>query len=116
MSPADASEERLTEDTLFLACTRPTMVAGAPMEAVGLIAMTTAVAFLAGRSLIYLLIAPALWLTCRAICRNDHNAFRILLAFVRTRSRANNRAAWGGGSPTPLALRRRFIPQEVDRG
>ena len=27
------ADERLTEDTLFLACTRPAMIAGVPMEA-----------------------------------------------------------------------------------
>lgn len=34
MSPA--KEERLAEDTVLLACTRPAMVAGAPMEVMGL--------------------------------------------------------------------------------
>lgn len=109
-------DDRLTEDILFLACTRPAMVLGVPMEAMGLIMMVCAVAFLAGNSLLYLLVAPALWLICRAICRTDHNAFRILLAFVETKGRARNSAVWGGSSPTPLPLRRRLTAMEVDRG
>ena len=32
-----ASEDRLVENPLFLACTRPAMVLGVPMEALGLI-------------------------------------------------------------------------------
>lgn len=92
------------------------MVLGVPMEAMGLIMMVSAVAFLAGNSLLYLLVAPGLWLVCRAICRTDHNAFRILLAFVETKGRARNGALWGGSSPTPLPLRRRLTAAEVDRG
>jgi type IV secretion system protein VirB3 len=44
------ADERLTEDTLFLACTRPAMVAGVPMEAMGLNLMLTATVFLAAHS------------------------------------------------------------------
>jgi type IV secretion system protein VirB3 len=113
---APASDDRLTEDTLFLACTRPAMVLGVPMEAMGLIMVVSAVAFLAGDSLLYLLVAPALWLTCRAICRTDHNAFRILLMFIQTKGRARNQALWGGSSPSPLSLRRRLTVGEVERG
>jgi type IV secretion system protein VirB3 len=109
-------QEPLIEDTLFLACTRPAMVLGVPMEGMGLIMMVGAIAFLASNSLLYLLVAPALWLVCRAVCRNDYNAFRILLLYVDTKGRARNRAVWGGSSPTPLALRRALRPSEVERG
>ena len=109
-------EERLTRDTLFLACTRPAMVLGVPMEGMGLIMMVAAVGFLASGSLLYLLIAPALWLVCRAVCRNDHNAFRILFLYVETKGRARNIALWGGSSPTPLPLKRARRPREMARG
>ncbi len=98
--------ERLTEDTLFLACTRPAMVLGAPMESVAINIMISATAFLAGRSLLYLLIAPALHMVFRAVCRSDPNAFRVLWRYVDTKGRARNAAVWGGSSPTPLPLRR----------
>ena len=39
------ADERLTEDTLFLACTRPAMIAGVPMEAMGLNLMVTATVY-----------------------------------------------------------------------
>lgn len=109
-------EERLTEDTLFLACTRPAMVAGVPMEAMGLNVMVSAIAFLAGHSLAWLLIAPALHLVFRAICKHDPNAFRVLWQFVETKGRARNGSAWGGSSSTPLPLKRRFKPAEAARG
>jgi type IV secretion system protein VirB3 len=111
-----ADHERLTEDTLFLACTRPAMVLGAPMEAVGVNLMVSAVAFLAGGSLLYLLVAPALHLVFQAICKADPNAFRVLWLFVETKGRARNGGLWGGSSASPLPLRRRRTAQALARG
>ena len=109
-------EERLVEDVLFLACTRPAMILGAPMEAVGINVILTAIAFLAGHSPLYLLIAPVLHLVFQAICKSDHNAFRVLWLYVETRGRARNSGLWGGSSATPLPLRRRFVAEELGRG
>ncbi len=111
-----APEERLAEDTLFLACTRPAMIAGVPMEAVGLNLMVTATVFLAAHSPAYLLIAPAVHLVFRAICKHDHNASRVLWMFVDTKGRARNGSLWGGSSSTPLPVKRRYAATEVNRG
>lgn len=108
--------ERLIEDTLFLACTRPALFLGVPMEAVGANLIVSATAFLAGGSPAYLLVAPALHLVSRAVCKADPNAFRILGLFLETKGRARNGRLWGGSSATPLALRRRFDAAEVRRG
>jgi type IV secretion system protein VirB3 len=108
--------ERLTEDTLFLACTRPALVLGVPMEAMGVNLILSSVAFLAGGSLLYLLIAPALHVVFQAICKSDPNAFRVLYLFVETRGRARNGGLWGGSSASPLPLRRRFQASELNRG
>lgn len=109
------AEERLAEDVLFLACTRPAMFLGAPMEAMGINIILTAIAFLGGHSLLYLLIAPALHLVFQAICKSDHNAFRVLWLYVDTKGRSRNGALWGGSSATPLPLRRRFVALELAR-
>lgn len=109
-------EERLAEDTLFLACTRPAMIAGVPMEAMGVNVMLSAVAFLAGHSLLYLLATPVLHLVFAAVCKSDHNAFRLLYLYVDTKGRARNGGLWGGSSPAPLPLLRRFQPIEARRG
>ncbi len=108
--------ERLDEDTLFLACTRPALFLGVPMEAVGLNLMVSATAFLGGGSMGYLLAAPALHLVFRAICKADPNAFRVLYLFVETKGRGRNGRLWGGSSTSPLPLRRRFHPAEQSRG
>jgi type IV secretion system protein VirB3 len=101
-----APGEHLTEDTLFLACTRPALVLGVPMEAMGVNLILSSVAFLAGGSMLYLLVAPALHLVFQAVCRADPNAFRVLYLWVETRGRSRNGGLWGGSSASPLPLRR----------
>jgi len=98
--------ERLAEDILLLACTRPALVLGVPMEAMGLNLILSTVAFLASGSLLYLLVAPALHLVFAAICKADPNAFRVLYLYVETKGRARNGGLWGGSSASPLPLRR----------
>lgn len=110
------AEERLMQDALFLACTRPAMVMGVPMEAMGVNIILSGIVFLIGGSLIYLLVAPALHLVFRAICRVDHNAFRLLFVWLDTRGRSRNGAVWGGASPTPLPLVRRLKGRELRHG
>ncbi|WP_269714871.1 type IV secretion system protein VirB3 [Caulobacter sp. NIBR2454] len=98
--------ERLTRDTLFLACTRPALVLGVPMEAMGINLIVSAVAFLGGGSLLYLLAAPAVHLVLRAICRHDHHALRLWWLHLQTRGRSRNAALWGGSACSPLAFRK----------
>jgi type IV secretion system protein VirB3 len=109
-------DERLIEDILFLACTRPAMVAGVPMEAMGANMILSSTVFLAAHSPAYLLIAPALHLVFRAVCKHDHNAFRVLWQFIETKGRARNSSVWGGSSATPLPLRRCYSLTEALRG
>jgi type IV secretion system protein VirB3 len=110
------AETRLIDEPLFLACTRPAMVLGVPMEAMGVNVILSGLAFLVGGSLLYLLVAPAMHLVFRAICKADHNAFRLLFVFVDTKGRSRNGAIWGGSSPTPLPLVRRFRAEDLRHG
>lgn len=110
------AEARLIDEPLFLACTRPAMVMGVPMEAMGVNVILSGLGFLVGGSLLYLLIAPAVHLVFRAICKADHNAFRLLFVFVDTKGRSRNGAIWGGSSPTPLPLVRRFRAGDLRHG
>ena len=50
---------------------------------------------------------------CRAIVRTDHNAFRILVAWLDTRGRARNTATWGGSSITPLRLVKNYDERDL---
>ncbi|WP_372784665.1 type IV secretion system protein VirB3 [Phenylobacterium sp.] len=111
----EAAVERLEEEPLFLACTRPAMVLGVPMEAMGLNVVVSCVAFLAAGSMLWLLLAPALHLAFRAICRSDANAFRVLYLWLETKGRSRNGGVWGGSSLSPLPLRRPRTWREVAR-
>ena len=104
--PDHSFAERLEEEPLFLACTRPAMIWGVPMEAVGLNVMVSCIAFLAAGSMLWLLVAPALHLVFAAVCKSDPNAFRVIYLWVETKGRARNGGVWGGSSPSPLRLRR----------
>jgi type IV secretion system protein VirB3 len=113
---AASSEARLTEDPLFLACTRPATIAGVPMEAMGVNVMLSATIFLAANSPRYLLIAPVLHLVFRAICKHDPHAFRVLWQYVETKGRSRNGGLWGGSSASPLPVIRRRRAEAVLRG
>ena len=110
------SDDRLVEEPLFLACTRPALILGVPMEAMGINLIVSTVAFLASGSLLYLLIAPVLHLVFQAVCKADPNAFRVLYLFIETKGRSRNGALWGGSSSSPLPLRRRRRGREAPRG
>ena len=109
-------EEPLSEEPLFLACTRPALILGVPMEAMAVNLMVSSIAFLAGGSLAYLLIAPVLHLVFQAVCKADPNAFRVLYLFIETKGRSRNGGLWGGSSASPLPLRRRCTAMEARRG
>lgn len=110
------SDERLVEDNLFLACTRPAMILGVTMEAFGLNVIFSSVLFILAGSLLYGLVAIPIHLACRLVCRHDPNQFRILLAWIETKARHRNARLWGGSSCTPLKLVRRHGRRELAHG
>ena len=107
------SDERLAEDTLFLACTRPAMVLGVTMEAFGVNVMFSSILFILGGSLLYGLVAVPIHLACRLLCRHDPNQFRLLFAWFDTRGRHRNGRLWGGSSCTPLRLKRCYTARDL---
>lgn len=110
------SDERLAEDTLFLACTRPAMILGVTMEAFGLNMMFSSILFILAGSLLYGVIALPIHFACRVVCRHDPNQFRILFAWLETKGRHRNGRTWGGSSCTPLKLVRRYTLRDLAHG
>ena len=104
---------KLEEDTLFLACTRPAMIAGVTMEAMGANVMMTTILYIIAGSIAYALVGVVFHLIFRALVKHDHNMFRILLAWIETRGRSRNGAHWGGASLTPLRLVRRYDERDL---
>ncbi|MDO5897044.1 type IV secretion system protein VirB3 [Agrobacterium sp. Azo12] len=103
----------LEEDTLFLACTRPAMVAGVTMEAMGINIMLTTVLYITAGSIAYALVGIVFHLVFRSLVKQDHNMFRILLAWIETRGRARNAAYWGGATLSPLRLVRCYNERDL---
>ncbi|SDA87686.1 type IV secretion system protein VirB3 [Sinorhizobium sp. NFACC03] len=103
----------LEEDTLFIACTRPAMIAGVTMEAMGINIMLTTILFIVAGSIAYALVGGVFHLVFRALVTHDHNLFRILLAWVGTRGRTRNGTYWGGATLSPLRLTRRHDERDL---
>ncbi|MGK6315616.1 type IV secretion system protein VirB3 [Neorhizobium sp. DT-125] len=103
----------LEEDTLFLACTRPAMVAGVTMEAMAVNVMLTTILYIVSGSILYALVGVVFHVVFRALTKHDHNMFRILLAWIETRGRSRNGAFWGGATLTPLKLVRRYDERDL---
>ncbi len=108
-----ADRPTLEDDTLFIACTRPAMIAGVTMEAMGLNVMATTIFYLAAGSVAYALVGVVFHFVFRALVKHDHNMFRILVAWVETRGRSRNSGYWGGATLSPLRLALRFDERDI---
>lgn len=106
----------LHEDTLFLACTRPAMIAGVTMEAMGINVIVTSMLFILGANLSLALVGVVFHVVFKALCKHDHNMFRIVVAHLETRGRCLNANFWGGSSVTPLKLVRRYDERDLNLG
>ena len=103
----------LEEDTLFLACTRPAMIAGVTMEAMGINVMLTNILFIMAGSLKYVAVGIVIHFVFRSIIKYDHNMFRILMAYLNTKGRCLNASFWGGSSLSPLRLVRYYDERDL---
>lgn len=105
--------QSLTEDLLFLACTRPAMWHGVPLEALAINGMATGVVFVMMANPFYLLIGAVIHYTTRTLISHDYNLFTTLRLWVETKGRARNKERWGGSSISPLPLGPARHPREV---
>jgi type IV secretion system protein VirB3 len=105
--------EGLTEDPLFLACTRPAMWQGVPVEALSINAMFTTIIFVVMGNPFYMLIGVVIHYTIRAVISKDYNFFTTLRLWMETKGRARNTDKWGGSSVSPIPLRRAKKAGEV---
>jgi type IV secretion system protein VirB3 len=98
------AQDHLTEDTLFLACTRPAMWQGVPLEALAINGMVTGVVFVLMSNPFYLLIGVVVHYVIRALISHDYNMFKTLRLWADTKGRARNKDHWGGSSVSPLPI------------
>ena len=109
-------------DVLFLACTRPAMFVGIPIQAFGVLIIVCGEVFvlsgLATHSVWRLFWCGVLSLASYGVCRVltgiDHNIFGILFLWITTKGRASrNSPYWGGSSASPSPLRMRRTMQDI---
>ncbi len=108
-----AKATSIEEDILFLACTRPAMIGGVTMEAMGLNVMLTTILYITAGSLAYALVGVVFHFLFRTLLKHDHNMFRILLSWIETRGRSRNTSYWGGATLSPLRLTRRYDERDL---
>ncbi|MBZ9739750.1 MULTISPECIES: type IV secretion system protein VirB3 [unclassified Mesorhizobium] len=108
-----SEKTNLEEDTLFLACTRPAMIGGVTMEAMGVNMISTTILFIVAGSVAYALVGVVVHFIFKAVVKHDHNMFRVLLGWIDTRGRARNTGLWGGSSLTPMKLVRRYDERDL---
>ena len=93
---------RVSEDTLFLAMTRPAMVMGLPLEAAMLVmGIGAATMILLGNPIYAGLITGICYLVVKTLVRFDVNMFRLLFLWCATTLKCPNRKFWGGSSYSP---------------
>lgn len=102
----------MNEDTLFLACTRPAMIAGVTIEAMALNGMATTILFVLTSGFTMIGLGVGMHFVLREVTKYDHNQFRVLFAWLNTRGKQKNITRWGGGSTSPLRLIRTY--KELD--
>ncbi|WP_327212698.1 type IV secretion system protein VirB3 (plasmid) [Rhizobium beringeri] len=103
----------IEEEILFLACTRPAMIAGVTMEAMGVNVMLTTILYITAGSIAYAFVGVVFHFIFRTLVKHDHNMFRILIAWIETRGRSRNAAYWGGATLSPLILIRRYDERDL---
>ena len=100
------------QQPLFLACTRPALWFGAPIEAAAICLVAGQLVALALGSMLYMPIAAGILGTAaRMISRHDPLVFRVLMAWGNTRPQHRDlglasKQWWGGISVSPLKRRR----------
>lgn len=103
----DPADVIAIEDVLFLACTRPAMFWGIPIEA----AMACMMIFAECGLLLHHWISAAVFgvfalLICRLLAGYDPHIFRVMFLALRTTGRATrNMVFWRGFSCSPAPLR-----------
>lgn len=97
--------EKLDEDTLFLAATRPALVAGVPLPLAGVFLMLAGfIVVLFGNPLYEVLMVP-LWFGAKMLVSRDYNAVNVAYIAIRTSGRAIDKSVWGGASVSPNPVR-----------
>lgn len=97
--------EPLEEAALFVAATRPALVAGMPIGLAVAFLMAFALIIIFGENPLYELVLVPVWFGARLLVRYDYCAVRIVALWLQTAARSLDAHRWGGASPAPFPIR-----------
>jgi type IV secretion system protein VirB3 len=97
--------ERLAEDTLYLAATRPALFAGVPLPVAGAFLMLAGFVIVILQNPLYEMVMAPLWFGARVVVSRDYNAVNVIYLYLRTAARGVDGAQWGGASVSPNPIR-----------
>lgn len=92
-------------DPLFLACTRPALWHGVPVEAVTLYGVVALEAFILAHNPCWLVIAPVCHYGIRPFVGRDYHLFGVLKLWLDTKFACRTSGVWGGSTVSPAPLR-----------
>lgn len=93
--------DEITQDTLFIACTRPPMLWGVPMQAAIYNGMAVMILFILVKNPLYLPIGAVTHWLMRQVVSRDYNMFSVWGLWSVTKARATDVKRWGGSSISP---------------
>lgn len=105
--------DEITQDTLFIACTRPPMLWGVPMQAAIGNAMAVMMLFILVKNPLYLTIGILTHWFMRQIVSRDYNMFGVWGLWFMTKARATDVKRWGGSSISPHPAERAQSHREI---
>jgi len=97
--------ERLEEDTLYLAATRPALFAGVPLPVAGCLLMIAGLLIVLLKNPLYEAAMFPLWFGAKVVVERDYNAVNVVVLFLRTAGRSIDGAQWGGATVSPNPIR-----------
>lgn len=97
--------EDLEEVPLFVAATRPALIAGLPLGVAVAFIMLGGIIMILGQNPLYEVALLPLWIAARALLRYDYNAVRILTLWLRSSAFSIDAHLWGGASPSPFPVK-----------
>lgn len=97
--------ERLEEDTLYLAATRPALFAGVPLPVAGCLLMIAGLLVVLLKNPLYEAAMFPLWFGAKVLVERDYNAVNVVVLFLRTAGRSIDGVEWGGSSVSPNPIR-----------
>jgi type IV secretion system protein VirB3 len=97
--------ERLEEDTLYLAATRPALVGGVPLPVAGALVIVAGLLIVILQNPLYEMLMAPLWFGAKIIVSRDYNAVTVVILFLKTAGRALDSGDWGGASVSPNPIR-----------